>query len=181
MEPTKTQTAGLPDYPAPPRVHWLVLFVAWSVLSWVIKQYAPRAYQDLLNSLVVDAWAFYLCLWIRRLDPDCKSGFWCDVYLVVEIACASLTIRQNPSHDLQLLIAVLGIASGALGIATIYLIRYDLLKHYNRREPIGLELGPVKTFFFSFLYFQAKLYEIAQFKKRQAEGLITDPSQTLLR
>lgn len=181
MQLTTTQTGGPQDYPSPPRVHWFVLFLVWSALSWLIRQYAPSAYQELLNSLVVDAWAFYLCLWIRRLDPDCKSSFWCDVYLVVEIACASLTIRQNPSHDLETLIGVLGVASGVLGIATIYLIRYDLQKHYNEREPIGLELGPVKTFFFSFLYFQAKLYEIAQYKKRQAEGVVTDPSRTLLR
>jgi hypothetical protein len=179
MDLQTTQPGVVPDYPAPPRIKPLVLFLAWFILSILIEQYAPKPYQDLLNSLVVDAWALYLCLWIRRLDPDCKSAFWCDVYLVVEIAFASLTIRQHPSQGVQSLIVVLGIASGVLGIATIYLIRYDLQKHYNEREPIGLHLGPVKTLFFSFLYFQSKLFEIAQFKQRQALGISEDPSRTL--
>ena len=181
MDLPTTQPGGLPDYPAPPRVKPLVLFLVWFILSILIEQYAPKPYQELLNSLVVDGWALYLCLWIRRLDPACKSAFWCDVYLVVEIAFASLIIRQNPSQWIQSLIVVLGTASGLLGIATIYLIRYDLQKHYNEREPIGLYLGPVKTFFFSFLYFQSKLYEIAQFKERQAMGISEDPSRTLFR
>jgi len=179
MDLQTTQPGVVPGYPAPPRIKPLVLFLAWFILSILIEQYAPKPYQDLLNSLVVDAWALYLCLWIRRLDPDCKSAFWCDVYLVVEIAFASLTIRQHPSQGVQSLIVVLGIASGVLGIATIYLIRYDLQKHYNEREPIGLHLGSVKTLFFSFLYFQSKLFEIAQFKQRQALGISEDPSRTL--
>jgi hypothetical protein len=181
MDLQATQPGDLPEYPAPPRIKPLVLFLAWFILSALIGEYAPKSYQELLNSLVVDAWALYLCLWIRRLNPDSKSAFWCDVYLIVEIACASLTIRQHPSQAVQSLIVVLGIASGVLGFATIYLIRYDLLKHYNEREPIGLYLGPVMTFFFSFLYFQSKLYEIAQFKERQAAGISEDPSRTLLR
>ena len=181
MELQTTQPGALPDYPAPPSIRPFTLFLVWFILACLIEQYAPEPYRELLNSLVVGGWALYLCLWIRRLDPDCKCAFWCDVYLVVEIACASLTIRQHPSQGLQSLIVALGIGSGVLGIATIFLIRYDLQKHYNEREPIGLHLGPVKTLLFSFLYFQSKLYEIAEFKRRQAAGISEDPSRTLLR
>jgi hypothetical protein len=181
MELQTTQPGVRPDYPPPPHVKPLVLFLVWFILSCLIEQYAPKPYQELLNSLVVDAWALYLCLWIRRLDPACKSAFWCDVYLVVEIGFASLTIPQHPSQGVQWLIILLGTASGLLGIATIYLIRDDLLKHYNQSEPIGLYLGPVMTFFFSFLYFQSKLYRIAQLKQRQAMGISQGPSGTLFR
>ena len=177
MQPGLSPEAG---YPSPPRVRWLVLFLSWFVLSGLIEQYAPSPYQELLESLVVDGWALYLCLWIRRVDPDCKSAFWCDVYLVVELLYASLTIRQNPSPGLHSVIVLLGLGSGVLGIVTIYLIRSDLMKHYNEREPIGLQLGVVKTFFFSFLYFQYHLHEIAESKWRQAEGRLHNPGRTLL-
>jgi hypothetical protein len=49
---------------------------------------------------------------------------------------------------------------------TIYSIRNELQTHYNRIEPIGLQLGGIMTFFFSFLYFQYHLYKIAQLKQR---------------
>jgi hypothetical protein len=168
------------EYPAPPRIHWLVLVLVWWALGALIGWLAPTPYQNLLNSLVVDAWAFYLCLWIRSLDSDAKCIFWCDAYVIVELACAATAIWQNPSALHEWFTDVLALLSAVLGIATIYLIRADLLKHYNEREPIGLELGPVKTFFFSFLYFQSQLYDIAQYKKGQAEGVVSNSGRTLL-
>ena len=137
----------------------------------LIEVYAPEPYRELLTSLVCDAWVFYLCLWIRSLNADARSPFWCDVFVVVELSFAAMTIRGNPSELFQAITEVLQVASVVLGLSTLFLIRADLLTHYNKREPIGLELGPVKTFFFSFLYFQSQLYPIAQLKKRQAERI----------
>ena len=168
------------EFPPPPRVHWFALFLAWTAVNYLIKFFTPQPYQTLLNSLVPDAWAFYLCLWIRQLDPESRSAFWCDLYVVVELGFAALTIQRHPSPTTETLISLLEIASGILGIATIYLIRADLLKHYNEREPIGIYLGPVMTFFFSFLYFQSQLYPIAQMKKRKAEACVPEAGRTLL-
>jgi hypothetical protein len=49
---------------------------------------------------------------------------------------------------------------------TIYVIRADLHYHYNLREPVGLYLSGVMTFFFSFLYFQYHLRKIAELRER---------------
>jgi hypothetical protein len=152
----------------------------WWALGALIGWLAPSPYQNLLNSLVVDAWAFYLCLWIRTLDPDARCIFWCDAYVVVELAYVATTIRQNPSALHEWFTGILGFASAILGVATIYLIRSDLLRHYNEREPIGLQLNKMMTFFFSFLYFQSQLYNIAQYKKGQAEGFVESPGRTLI-
>jgi len=144
-----------------------MLLLSWIVLAFLFELLAPPAYQKLLNSLVVDAWAFRLCLWIRSLDPDTRSPFWCDVYVVVELAYSLMCIRRNPSiveKDIKLYLAF---ASFCLGAWTIYLIRSDLLKHYNRREPYGLELNGLMTYVFSFLYFQSQLYPIAKAKKHE--------------
>jgi hypothetical protein len=155
------------EYPAPPRIHWSVLLAGWIGSAFLFAVLAPPAYQKLLNSLVVDAWVFRLCIWIRNLDPDTRSPFWCDVYLVVELAYALLCTRPNLAHTN--LTADLGFASFCLGVWTIYLIRSDLLKHYNRREPYGLELNGLMTYLFSFLYFQSRLYPIAKAKQRETD------------
>lgn len=163
------------EYPAPPRVHWSVLLLSWFVLAILFAMLAPRAYQQLLNSLVVDAWAFSLCLWIRSLDPETRSPFWCDVYVVVEIAYALISIRQNPSIVVEDITDYLRFASFCLYCWTLYLIRSDLLRHYNRREPYGLELNGLMTYMFSFLYFQSQLFPIARAKRREAEERFAAP------
>jgi hypothetical protein len=137
--------------------------------------YAPLRYNDLVKSIAVDAWAFYLCLWIRSLDSDARSPFWCDVYVVVELAFATLNARQHPSRIEDGTTALLGLASVVLGIVTIFLIRSDLERHYNEREPYGLKLSGLMTLFFSFLYFQYHLYGIA---KRREQERAANPGRT---
>jgi hypothetical protein len=162
------QAATAVEYPPPPRVHWTVLLLAWFVLFVLIASFTPPAYQVLLVSLVADAWAFRLCLWIRSLDTGARSPFWCDVAIVAQLGYVLLGLRQNRSPaelDIQ---TTLGLATFFLSLWTIYLIRSDLLRHYNQREPYGLELNGALTYFFSFLYFQAKLYPIARAKSRAA-------------
>lgn len=150
-----------------------MLLSAWLVLSVLFALVAPAAYQKLLNSLAIDAWVFHLCRWIRQLDDRARSPFWCDVYVVVELAYALLCIRPNLAHaDVT---SDLGLASFCLGLWTIYLIRSDLLRHYNQCEHYGLELNGFLTYFFSFLYFQSQLYPIAQAKKREAQERAGNP------
>jgi hypothetical protein len=161
------------DYPDPPRVNWQLLSAAFWILNSLIAWRAPVRFQELLESLVLDAWAFYLCLWIRKLDPDSLSPFWCDVYVVVELSFAGLSVWQQPSAQMHWISDVLGLASGVLGVTTIFLIRRDLLKHYNGREDFTLILDPVMTLFFSFVYFQYHLYDIAQQKMKERRALIT--------
>jgi len=156
-------------YPSPPRIHWLVLLAAWIAIDWAIARVCASRYVGLLDSLVMDARGFYL--WIKTLDPESKSPFWCDVYVVIELACAGLGTMQNPSAGISLAIDLLGIASAILGIATLFLIRADLEHHFNDREHAGLVLNGWMTFFFSFLYFQFHLYDIAKRKKLQAQTM----------
>ena len=164
------------DYQPPPRVHWSVLLFASIAVDGLASYYAPLRFHELVNSIAGDAWAFYLCLWIRSLDSDARSPFWCDVYVIVELAYAALAMRQNPSRIEHETIALLGLASVVLGIITIFLIRSDLERHYNEREPYGLHLSGVMTFFFSFLYFQYYLYDIAKWREKERSG---NPSRTI--
>ncbi|MGD0446715.1 MAG: hypothetical protein ABSA39_22495 [Edaphobacter sp.] len=167
---TPEHPSGLnPAYPAPPRVDCIVLCLVGLTIKWLITQYSPAQYHDLLYSLVVDGWAFYLCRWIHAINPEARSPFWCDVYLVVQLSFAALSTHAKPHGWLLGLYILLVIASATLGIATIFLIKGDLEKHYNEREPIGLVLNGWLTFFFSFVYFQSHLSRIA--KEKQAQSL----------
>lgn len=160
------------QYPPPPQVHWTVLLGVGVILNGLIDGFAPKPYRDILKSLPADAWAFYLCLWIRKLDHDALSPFLCDAYVVVELAFATAAIWQSPSPAAQYCSEVLGIVSAVLGIVTIYWVRADLQKHYNEREDFTLDLGPIMTFFFSFLYFQYHLYDIAVQKVKERNDVM---------
>jgi hypothetical protein len=158
-------------YPSPPRVHWLVLLLAGIAINIGIGIVLPVRWKGIAQSFVADAWVFYLCNWIRTLDPEAKSPFWCDVYVVVELVCAALVTMKHPGQIAQVISVLLGLASGILGIATVFVIKSDLEHHYNNREHAGLALSGFMTFAFSFLYFQYHLYDIANRRKRVAEAM----------
>lgn len=168
------------EYPAPPSVHWTVLLAAWAVISLLIECLVPKLLRDLLNSLVIDSWALYICLWMRKLDSESMSAFWCGAFVVVELAFFAVSIQHPRSPGQETTAITLGFASAALWIVMIWIVRAELLKHYNDREPIGLHLRVLRSFAYSFVYFQYHLYSIAQCKKRQAEGLVANQGRTLL-
>jgi hypothetical protein len=157
------------DYPPPPRVHWLVLLLGFWVSSFIVAFLVPTPYVQLADSLVGDAWVFYLCLWLRQLEPESKCMFWGDAGIVINLAFAAISVSQYPTPALHFAKVILGIASIVLGLITIYSIRAELTKHYNEKEQYGLLLSGVMTYFFSFVYFQYHLYDIAQSKHKEAK------------
>jgi hypothetical protein len=156
-------------YPAPPNVHWGVLFVAEIVISIIAIVLTPRAYWHLVANLGFDAWALYLCLWIRKLEPGALSIFWCSAFVTLQLVISVPAGPGPVSAGVTIIGGIIALFAIALWIVTIYLIRAELHYHYNVREPIGLYLGGVMTFFFSFLYFQYHLYNIAQLKERNGD------------
>lgn len=161
-------------FPSPPRIHWLGLLLGWFLIQWIVVRTVPLAWQGIALSLVFDGWAFYLCNWLRMLDTDSKSPFWCDVYVVVQLGCAGLGALHHTSQAIAIVDGVLELGSVILGIATVFLIKHDLETHYNDREHAGLVLNGLMTFFFSFIYFQFHLYDIAQRRKRVVEAMGVD-------
>lgn len=161
-------------YPDPPPVPVLLLLVIVVPLVLLVNMFLLKPYRCLLTSVILNAWPFYFCLWLRQLNPDSRSPFWCELYVIVELFAAALSIQPPLSPRPDTIGAVLGFLSVVLGITTIYLVRADLLKHYNEREPIGLYLSPVATLLFSFLYFQVKLYEVSEIKRQQAKKAALD-------
>lgn len=108
------------------------------------------------------------------------GAFWCGALIVAEIGFFTALTPQHRSPVLETTTTILGLSALALWVTLIWIVRADLLKQYNEREPIGLHLGIAMSITYSFLYFQYHLYKISQLKKRQAESPLANPSRALL-
>jgi hypothetical protein len=166
-EPPKAfETEPRVIYPPPPNVHWGTLLAAEIVIALLTVFIFPKPYWNLVSTLVVDAWAIYLCLWLHKLDARFMSVFWCAACVALQLAITFPYGSQPNSAGITIADGVLALTGLCMWIVTIYLIRAELHIHYNIREPIGLYLSGAMTLFFSFLYFQYHLYKIAQLRDR---------------
>jgi hypothetical protein len=145
------------SYPAPPRLHWALLFVVIAGSEGLVLWLVPQPYREFLVNLVIAVWPIYLCIWIRRIDDRSLSLYW---------ALASFATGF--------------LFSWLLWIVAIFEIREELLDHYNRREPVGLRLNLILTALFSFVYFQYHLNRIAREKAEQSNELIPNEQRSAL-
>lgn len=167
--PAQSEAEPRNGYPAPPNVHWGVLLGALFAVAFLACLLVPKGYWNLVSNLSFDAWAIYLCLWIRKLEPSAMSIFWLATYVALQL---SFSVPGDPvpaNKGITIFAATLALLCLAMWFTTIYAIRAELHFHYNEREPIGLYLSGVMTFFFSFLYFQYHLYKIAQLRERYGD------------
>jgi|SRR5580658_1302047 hypothetical protein len=156
-------------YPPPPNVQWIALFAVQIFFALMAFMLVPRGFSGLVAVLAFDAWAVYLCLWLRKLNPEFMSIFWCSAFIALQIA---FTVPGAPiplNSGITIFAVSLALLALILWIVTIYLIRAEIHFHYNVSEPVGLYLSGVMTFFFSFIYFQYHLYNIAQLKQRNGD------------
>lgn len=128
----------------------------------------------------LNVWGIYVCHWLRKLNPDNHSLFWCDAYVVVNVAYLAIDLPPRPSALAFYTDVSLALASVVLGFTTLLVVRAELLRHYNEREPIGIYLSVLWTIFFNFLYFQSQLRPIAQYKRDEAAGLAVKPGRILI-
>jgi hypothetical protein len=166
---TPPETAPRVIYPPPPDVHWGTLFAAELVIATLAVFILPKAYWNLVSNLAIDAWAIYLCLWLHKLDARFMSILWCAAYVASQLAILVPSALQTSSAGITVMASILALICLCAWVATIYVIRAELHIHYNIREPIGLYLSGVMTFFFSFLYFQYHLYKIAQLRVKYGD------------
>jgi hypothetical protein len=156
-------------FPAPPNVHWGVLLGVLFAVAILARLLIPQGYWILASDLAFDIWAIYLCLWIRRIEPAAMSLLWCIAYIALQITFSVPTAPVQTNYGLTFFAATLALLCIAMWFITVYVIRAELHFHYNLREPVGLYLSGIMTFFFSFLYFQYHLYKIAQLRERNGD------------
>jgi hypothetical protein len=158
-------------YPSPPNVYWAVLFAAQFIIAILAIVFTPKPWWTLASNLAVDAWIIYLCLWIRKLEPAAMSIFFCAAYVALQLVFTVPYGPQPMNQSLTIFGGILASLAVVIWFVTTYVVRAELHYHYNVREPIGLYLSGVMTFFFSFLYFQYHLYKIAQLRESYGDRI----------
>ncbi|MFZ1083607.1 MAG: hypothetical protein WAN35_01435 [Terracidiphilus sp.] len=132
-------------------MHWIALLILITLSVGIDLWLIPKPAQGILEIAVFYLWIFRLCFWVRKINPSSNCLFWAILCLVFDL------IDKLPPHQ----------SGWPISVLIAFVIRDELLEQYNQREPIHLQLSPVKTFFFSFYYFQYYLYEIAVAKEQQ--------------
>jgi hypothetical protein len=154
-------------YPAPPAVHWLALFLGIFILAVIIWIFIPGSRTSLFWPVFPAAWSVYLCLWIRDLNPRSRTIIFADAYLAFALIAALVSPFALPSSLFKVLLDFWLIGKFVIYLFMVFGVRNELEEHYNEREPIGLKLSSIMTFFFSIYYFQYHLYRIAKAKEAQ--------------
>ena len=154
----------------PPSVPWWALLSIFIFLG-SIAQFLPHArIWTIVTNLLGALWCVYICLWLRRLDADSRALYWILAGTGAQLIDGVVTLTVDP--EVSWWPTLFSVAYGLSFLVGIYVIRAELERHYNQREQFSLSLGLVMTFFFSFIYFQYHLYDIAEIRKRDREALI---------
>lgn len=146
------------DYPSPPRVHWFLLLTGLLAAGVLAFLFVPEPWRNLAVYFVAVAWPLYLCIWIRKIDPQSSSLYWAIASLVTGFGF---------------------LFSWMLWIVVIFELREELIEHYNRREPMRLRLNFLLTILFSFVYFQYSLNKIAKEKESTQEQVAADSESSV--
>lgn len=173
--PYPAAAAGV--YPDPPNLHWaLVLLIGIFTCG-----------------IFIIVWDIIQAVWMRKVVPQSKALFYYIAEIVISFVGNMVRVMifavagglhgaygggYNPyASATGLGFAVSGLVVGLAALVLVILARFDMKaameQHYNTAEPIGLQLGPVMTFFFGSLYFQYHFSRINEMKRMARYGAPT--------
>ena len=147
---------GLPTlFPDPPNLPWWVALLLGIVTLGLFFQ----------------IWDIVEAAWMRRIDATSIALFLYLAEFVVYLAKLPTTRHNLPYNigygprvesDHSLLLTLSGLV---LLLASRFVFRNELLRHFNRAEPIGLRLNWILTLLFGGLYFQYHFNRINEMKR----------------
>jgi hypothetical protein len=105
-------------------------------------------------------WAFYLAIWARKLDGNNKH-----IVLVAMYPAGFVAGVVASMNHIEALPGILIFAGAIAYIVGVFSIKSAMEDYYNGRENIGLSLSGGMTFFFSTVYLQYHINQIAKMKK----------------
>jgi GYF domain 2/Domain of unknown function (DUF4234) len=146
------------QYPPPPSLHWGILVLlgvlTCGIFGWV--------------------WAFVQAAWVKKVEPGSKAliyyGISVGLFVVMFVAAfvEGAQGQAGPGSGVFFLIGRIG--GGIMWLVAAFNMRSSIEDHYYSKEPIGLSLNGVMTFFFSIYYFQYHFTRINEMKQRQMTG-----------
>jgi hypothetical protein len=139
----------------PPNLHWVVILMVNIFAQWI-----PFGF--LFNV----AWTFVLAIWARKLDGNINTLILVTMYPAGFVAgTMALILFPGPLDTRREISAVLIIGGLIAYIFGVFKIKAAMEEYYNSTENMGLRLSGVMTFFFSTIYLQYHVNEIAKWKK----------------
>jgi GYF domain 2/Domain of unknown function (DUF4234) len=146
------------QYPSPPSLHWgivvLLGVLTCGLFGWV--------------------WAFVEAAWVKKVDPESKALLYygISVGLLVLMFGAGFAegLAGRPGAAYSPIFMICRLAGGIMWLVAAFNMRTSIEDHFTSKEPIGLSLNGVMTFFFSVYYFQYHFTRINEMKQRQMGG-----------
>jgi hypothetical protein len=130
----------------------------WIFALSVLEGYARHVFHmpDWTPSLW-EVWMLSQMLWLKRAEPSDIAIYFFALWLgAYEIFCAVPALqRLSPWKALPFLLIVF-----SLQIASIFIFRAGMEKHFTKTEPRSLRLHGGMTFWFSLLYFQYWFHQL---------------------
>jgi hypothetical protein len=142
--PAPAPVPAVQTVPLPLNIHWVVLLLLEIVTL------------NIFNFV----WALYLANWARKLDGDNKPLVLIAMYPAGFIA--AVFAATNGGQAISGLLRIAGLIAYIIGI---FSIKSAMEIYYNSVEKYGLTLTGGMTFFFSTLYLQYHINQIAKWKK----------------
>lgn len=159
MEPVQT-------VPLPPNLHWGVV-LAFNAVS---RFFAPLIIFNLI-------WTMVLANWARKLDGNNNTLILVAMYpagFVSAFMAGAFMGATGSSPDWLPGLAIALILGGVIAyIVGVFKIKAAMETYYNSTEKYGLKLSGVMTFFFSTVYLQYKVNELAEWKRKSAPGILS--------
>jgi len=141
----------------PPNLHWSIV-----LLLNIISQVIPFG---VLFNIV---WTLVLANWARKLSGNNNILVLIAMYPAGIIAGYMGRTIQGTGIVIGPLLILGGLVAYLIGI---FKIKGAMEDYYNSKEKMGLTMSGVMTFFFSTVYLQYKVNEIAKWKKSGAQSI----------
>ena len=146
------------QYPPPPSLHWGILVLlgvlTCGLFGWV--------------------WAFVEAAWVKKVDPESKALLYYGISVGLLVLMFGARFAEGmagrPGAANSGIFLICRLAGAIMWLVAAFNMRSSIEEHYYSKEPIGLSLNGVMTFFFSVYYFQYHFTRINEMKQRQMAG-----------
>lgn len=152
--------APVPTVDLPPNLPWAIVLL----LNILGRLWFPLA---LFNVV----WTFILANWARKLTGNANILVLVAMYpagIVAGIFAIVINAKSEIGPGIGGILLLGGVIAYVIGI---FKIKSAMEEYYNSTENMGLQLSGVMTFFFSTVYLQYHVNQIAKWKKSGAGNL----------
>lgn len=143
--------AGVPNaatssqYPPPPDMNWVLLLVLSIVTCGIFYL----------------VWMFIQAAYVSKIDRDSKAM----MFYAIGLGCSIGGSIIRTMDSIGPIGGLINLAGSVMIIMANFKMKASLEGHFNRVEPVNLQLNGVMTFFFATIYFQYHFNRINNWRR----------------